>query len=418
MLTVTIYLLILLVFTNRYILGTVLKRLRGDQFDAALSSQQLEAWNPRVAIVIPMFNEGRGIYDTVVSLLGQDMPEDRLSIAVIDDCSTDDSYAWASRAAELAPGRVRVLRNPHNMGKRRGINRAVRLLDAEIIVSVDSDVVVESNAVRELVRRFVRPDIAAVGGRVQVLNRHDNWLTRMQAIKYYFGYEYLKNVERACSSVMCLSGCLTAYRRSVLLELEPVLEARNVMGVPIKYGEDRFLTRQIVKAGFRTVLTLDAVSYTIAPNRLAGYFSQQLRWRRSNIIDYLGGLSHVWRLNPLVSVHYYSMFALLLAYPALILESLATRGFWSGTAVHLGILAGFGVLYRFETRRLPEDARVGPLDFMAMAIVMPVTYILLTPLALFTLDTGSWETRGHQAPEPEPEATETPVSAAAGLSAS
>jgi len=32
-----------------------------------------------------------------------------------------------------------------------------------------------------------------------------------------------------------------------------------------------------------------------------------------------------------------------------------------------------------------------------MAFVMPVTYLLMTPLALFTLDSGSWETRGHQA---------------------
>jgi hypothetical protein len=38
---------------------------------------------------------------------------------------------------------------------------------------------------------------------------------------------------------------------------------------------------------------------------------------------------------------------------------------------------------------------------------MPITYALLTPLALFTLDSGSWETRGHEAeapivPVPEP----------------
>lgn len=30
-------------------------------------------------------------------------------------------------------------------------------------------------------------------------------------------------------------------------------------------------------------------------------------------------------------------------------------------------------------------------------LLMPVTYGLLTPLALFTLDSGSWETRGHDA---------------------
>jgi hypothetical protein len=38
---------------------------------------------------------------------------------------------------------------------------------------------------------------------------------------------------------------------------------------------------------------------------------------------------------------------------------------------------------------------------MPLSLLMPVTYALLTPLALFTLDSGSWETRGHEVPEPE-----------------
>ena len=45
----------------------------------------------------------------------------------------------------------------------------------------------------------------------------------------------------------------------------------------------------------------------MAPNTVAKYFSQQLRWRRSNVVDYLGGLSHVWRLHPLLAIHYISM---------------------------------------------------------------------------------------------------------------
>jgi hypothetical protein len=34
---------------------------------------------------------------------------------------------------------------------------------------------------------------------------------------------------------------------------------------------------------------------------------------------------------------------------------------------------------------------------------MPITYALLTPLPLFTLDSGSWETRGHDPGGPSPE---------------
>jgi cellulose synthase/poly-beta-1,6-N-acetylglucosamine synthase-like glycosyltransferase len=289
------------------------------------------------------------------------------------------------------------------MGKRRGINHAVRNVDAEIIVSVDSDVVVDPLAVRCLVRGFVRPEVAAVGGRVRVSNANQNWLTRMQAVKYYFGYEFLKNVERSFSSVMCLSGCLTAYRRHVLMELEPILENRNILGIAIKYGEDRFLTRQIVKAGYRTKMTMAAMCFTKAPTTLTGYFNQQLRWKRSNVVDFMCGLGHAWKLHPLLCLQYLSMFMLLLVYPFVIVTNVQRGNFIDLVAFHLIVIGGFSMVYYFapSVRALPPWLRVHPIAFLPMAVLMPVAYLLLTPLGLFTLDSSSWQTRGHQgAPVP------------------
>lgn len=391
MLFIPIYLLVVIVMTNRYFAGLFCRSLRRD-FDA-----RLEGYEPTVSVIVPMFNEGKGIYATVLSLLEQAYPAEKLSVVVVDDCSTDDSLAWARKAEAAQPARVRVIKNPRNMGKRKGIAHAVRQVSTELIVSVDSDVVVDRGAVRELVSRFTSPRIAAVGGRVNVSNPHENWLTRMQTIKYYFGYVYLKNLERAFRSVMCLSGCLTAYRRHVLLELEPVLEDRNILGVPIKYGEDRFLTRQIVKAGYQTVCTLDARCWTVAPNTVGKYFSQQLRWRRSNFVDYMLGIGHVWRLHPCVALHYYSLFALQVAYPIMIVESLVSGEFWPLATSHLFVLAFLGLLYYVDTRRLPPAERVHPLWFISLGIIMPVTYLVHNVLAFWTLDSGSWETRNHDA---------------------
>jgi len=386
-----VHLLLLVVLANRYLVGLLVKRM-----DALRGEELREDFEPTVTVVVPLYNEGRHICRTVESLLAQDYPPEKLELVVVDDCSTDDSFEWATRAARAQPGRVRAIRNPFNMGKRRGINNAVRHSRAEIIVSVDSDVVVERDAVRQLVRRFTSPEVAAVGGRVRVLNANANWLTRMQAIKYWFGYEYLKNIERWFGSVMCLSGCLTAYRRRVLVELEPVLEDRNILGVPIKYGEDRFLTRQIVKAGHKTTLTLAAVCRTLAPTTLAGYFNQQLRWRRSNIVDYLCGITHAWRLHPVVATHYLSLCAMLFVYPLVVFHSLVSGTFCATAAFHAAVLAAWGVVYAVSTRHDRPEERVHPLWFLAMTFVMPVTYVICTPLALFTLDSSSWETRAKK----------------------
>jgi cellulose synthase/poly-beta-1,6-N-acetylglucosamine synthase-like glycosyltransferase len=399
---IIVFALLLVVFV-----GPILARLLRRRCEADVADD----YQPTVTVVTPMFNEGEGIRRTIRSILAQNYPADKLSVIVVDDCSTDDSFQHATDETRESP-RATVLRNEVNQGKRCSINRAVRRSTSEIIVSVDSDVILDPDAVRNLVRRFTSPRIAAVGGRVDILNKQ-NWLTRMQAVEYYFGYQFLKGLERAFRAVMCLSGCLTAYRRSVLLELEPILERRQILGVAIKYGEDRFLTRQIIKAGYQTTVTLDAVCRTSAPSTLYGYLAQQLRWRRSNIVDYVGGMSHVWRLHSVVAVHYYSIFALLLAYPVLLLQSLVTGTFWTLMTLHLVWAAILGIIYRVQVRNLPRDQRVSAFDALPMGIVLPVSYAFMTILALLTLDSAKWETRGHAAPDLAPPESEEPVAAAA-----
>jgi cellulose synthase/poly-beta-1,6-N-acetylglucosamine synthase-like glycosyltransferase len=397
---VLVHSLAVLVFINRYIAGVVLRVVRGKTWDDV----RTDGYEPTVTAIIPMYNEGAAIKETLQSILDSDYPTAKLRVICVDDCSSDDSYEQARSVARTSGGRLRIVRNRVNLGKRRSINRAVRESDSEIVVSVDSDVVLDRDAVRQLIKRFTSDKIAAVGGWVDVRNKHENWLTRMQVVKYWYSYYFMKNLEWGFRRIMCLSGCLTAYRRSVLVELEPVLENRSVLGCTIKYGEDRFLTRQIVKAGWLTTMTLDARCRTFVPSTLLSYFSQQLRWRRSNIVDYAGGFSHVWRLNPVLAIHFFSLFALLIVYPIALVRALEAHRFFPSMQLHLEIVAVFGLYYRWRVRKLPKEERVGALWFLSLTLLMPITYALLTPLALFTLDSGSWETRGHEA-----EATVEPI---------
>jgi cellulose synthase/poly-beta-1,6-N-acetylglucosamine synthase-like glycosyltransferase len=386
---VMIHALAVVVFVNRYIGGLLLRVIRGERWD-----ETVDDFEPTVTVVIPLYNEAAAIAETLDSVLASDYPRDKLNVVCIDDCSTDDSYRHACDVAQRDP-RLTVLRNPANVGKRASINGVVRRSTAEIIVSIDSDVVVDQSAIRELVRWFTSERIAAVGGWVDVRNKHDNWLTRMQTMKYWYAYYVARNLERGFRRVMCLSGCLTAYRRSVLVELLPILEGRSILGVPIKYGEDRFLTRQIIKAGHLTVVTLAARCRTFVPTTLAGYFSQQLRWRRSNIVDYSCGCGHVWRLNPLLAIHYFSMATVLLVYPIGVFHALASHKLLYAVTGHVAILALFGLYYRWRVRSWPDADRVSALAYIPQSIVMPVTNALMTTLALFTLDSSRWETRAQ-----------------------
>jgi cellulose synthase/poly-beta-1,6-N-acetylglucosamine synthase-like glycosyltransferase len=146
-------------------------------------------------------------------------------------------------------------------------------------------------------------------------------------------------------------------------------------------------------------MTMDAMCFTKAPTDLRAYFNQQLRWKRSNVVDFLVGIGHAWKLHPLLCIQYLSMFMLLLVYPFVIAAHVLEGEFFELAMFHLAVIAAFSLIYWFapSTRRLPPWLRVHPVAFLPMAVLMPVAYLLLTPLGIFTLDTSSWETRGHVA---------------------
>jgi N-acetylglucosaminyltransferase len=382
--------LVLIVFTNRYVLGSLLRL--GDKRNEDGFGIDPPIW-PTVAIVVPVYNEGSHVLKTAASFEALDYPRDRLRVVFIDDVSTDDTYEHLLAIADKYPW-MRVIQNERNMGKRLGIKNAVLQTHSDLIMSVDSDVIVDKNALRILVRHLYTTKADAAGGCVYVSNANDNWLTRMQAVKYWIGYQFLKNLENYFSHLMCLSGCLTVYRRAALLAVDGDVEKRTFMGDEVKYGEDRFLTRKLVERGYRTRLCFEAKCYTKAPANFPGYLSQQLRWRRSNIVDFITAIPFLTKFHPLVLVHYCSMALLLLFYPMTLASQVVRLGFVVPMIEHALLVSVFALAYELNKHKLPEMARTSGVWFLSMAFVFPVMYITMTPLALATLGTTSWETRG------------------------
>ncbi len=381
--------LVLIVFTNRYVLGSLLRI--SDKRTVAGYGVDPPVW-PTVAIVVPVYNEGSHVLQTAASFEQLDYPRDRLQAVFIDDVSTDDTYAHLLTVTQKYPW-MKVIQNERNVGKRIGIKNAVLKTHTDLILSVDSDVIVDKDALRILVRHLYASGSDAAGGCVYVSNADVNWLTRMQAVKYWVGYQFLKNVENAFSHIMCLSGCLTIYRRAALLAVDGDVEKRTFLGDEVKYGEDRFLTRKLVERGYKTRLCFEAKCYTKAPADFAGYVSQQLRWRRSNIVDFVTALPFLGRFHPFVVVHYVSMALLLLFYPLTLASQVVRLGFVIPMIEHALLVSTFALIYELNKNKLPEMARTSGLWFMSMAFVFPVMYLTLTPLALATLGTSSWETR-------------------------
>jgi cellulose synthase/poly-beta-1,6-N-acetylglucosamine synthase-like glycosyltransferase len=109
---------------------------------------------PSLAIVVPARNEASGIRACIERLRSQDYPD--AHIIAIDDRSTDDTRSILT--AEASPGVtiVPVDELPEGwLGKNHALHVGTRGLDAQWLLLVDSDVVLEPHAARTMVAACV-----------------------------------------------------------------------------------------------------------------------------------------------------------------------------------------------------------------------------------------------------------------------
>ena len=96
-----------------------------------------DAPRPLWSVMIPTYNSGAYLFETLASILTQDPGPDLMQIEVVDDCSTTDDPGAA--IAAIAKGRVRLYRQPRNVGHvenfatclRRSRGRLIHLLHGD-----------------------------------------------------------------------------------------------------------------------------------------------------------------------------------------------------------------------------------------------------------------------------------------------
>ena len=395
-----IMVLCLLVSVVKYVMGIILKV----SFPSA-KIQKDYTYQPTVSVLMPCFNEGKTVYETIESISKSNYPKEKFEVIAQDDCSVDDSYEWMLKAQrDFTNIRIRTGRNAANSGKARTVCNAMEHSTAEIIISIDSDCIFHEDAIAELTACFTEAHIGSVGGRVGVRNPNDGVITAIQAVIYYSAFQLYKIPENWTRSVCCISGCLFAIRRELLLEIEPAIRARHWFGIPVNQGEDRFLTHQTLLRGYGTYINNDALCWTTVPSTLSVLFKQQLRWRRSIVRDFFYTLKtlpqHVWKLHPnavwtLILTPLGALIGFLVVITALTSDPLA----WSGP-VPLVAALGIGAVLTWVIKKYSaREAVAHPLAFGAYVAWSMVSSLLLTPLALFTMDSADWGTRTKEANE-------------------
>jgi cellulose synthase/poly-beta-1,6-N-acetylglucosamine synthase-like glycosyltransferase/peptidoglycan/xylan/chitin deacetylase (PgdA/CDA1 family)/spore germination protein YaaH len=235
-------------------------------------------FNPRVAVLVPAYNEEKVIVRTIRSVLNSDYSN--LHVIVIDDGSSDRTteVATAAYAAEIASGRVQVLTKA-NGGKAAALNYALDRLTEDIYVGIDADTVIASDAISKLIPHFEDPLIGAVAGNAKVGNRVNLW-TRWQALEYITSQNFERRALDLFNVVTVVPGAIGAWRTA------PV---RAAGGYPINtVAEDADLTMSLLEHKFKVVYEDRSLAFTEAPIDMKGLMRQRFRWS-------FGILQAIWK---------------------------------------------------------------------------------------------------------------------------
>ncbi len=244
---------------------------------------------PTIGVIVAARNEASVLPATLAALFAQTRPPDAVVIA--DDGSDDGTAALLTREYGLpvpnlgqmsaASGRysaLRWLRLPHG-GKARALNAAMTSMTTELVLTVDSDTILEQDAIAAMGRAFASdPALTAATG---VLLPVCGPTVGGRFFQWFQSYEYMRNFLSRYAwarqdGLLLISGAFAAYRRQAILDVggfdpDCLVEDYELTHRLRDYAEAHGLI-------WGTGVIGGARARTDAPATIAAFLRQRRRW--------------------------------------------------------------------------------------------------------------------------------------------
>lgn len=236
---------------------------------------------PRVAIIVPAWNEEFVLDHTVSLLLKIDYPLSALRIYVVDDGSTDNTEELLGALHEKNPDNVfHIRKEGGGKGKAAAVNfgLAVVLSDdwAEAILLIDADISFKKDALRRMARHLADPQIGAVMAYIKEGTRNDNYITRSISYEYIVSQSIARRAQNVLGVVACLAGGAQLHTRANIELIGGRIDTSTL-------AEDTYTTFETQKRGKTVVFEGNAFVYAEEPKTIVEVWKQRFRWARGNI---------------------------------------------------------------------------------------------------------------------------------------
>ena len=233
---------------------------------------------PDMTLMICAYNEEDIIAEKMANIRQIDYPQEKLCVMWVTDGSTDNSNQLLSQYPE-----VTLVYSPERRGKAAAMQHGLSLNKAPFVVFTDANTMLNTNAIREIARQFLKPNVSCVSGEKRVVSREAGQVAA-EGEGLYWRYEStLKRWDSDLYSAMGAAGELFAVRMS---HYHPA-PANALL-------DDFMMSMLIVKDGHRIAYTSEAYATEYGS---ADMNEESKRKRRIAA----GGLQSVWWLRSLMN---------------------------------------------------------------------------------------------------------------------
>ncbi|MDW2886474.1 glycosyltransferase family 2 protein [Exiguobacterium artemiae] len=231
---------------------------------------------PTVAVLIPAYNEGIVIRQTLEAMMAIEYPGD-LDVFLLDDQSQDDTRSIALEFTTMF-SRMHYVKVPKGdpIGKSRVLNYGLSITDSEYFLIFDADNQPKPDTVTRLVEQaHSTKNACGAVGVVKTINATTNMLTRMIAIEFQVFQLIMQSGRWKAFKTGSLAGTNMLLRRDVI---------ENIGGYdPYALAEDAELTMRITALGYTLPVVYEAETWEQEPETMKVYMKQRTRWMLGNI---------------------------------------------------------------------------------------------------------------------------------------
>ncbi|SFP13532.1 poly-beta-1,6-N-acetyl-D-glucosamine synthase [Ralstonia sp. NFACC01] len=227
---------------------------------------------PKVSIIVPCYNEEANVREVISHLARMRYPN--YDIIAVNDGSSDRTGERLNELAAEYPQLV-VIHQSSNQGKAIGLTTAAQVTDAEYLMCIDGDSILDVDAIAWMIRHLMEnPTMGAVTGNPRIRTR-STLLGRMQVGEFSSIVGLIKRTQQIYGRLLTVSGVVVMFRKRAI---EDVGYWSNDM-----LTEDIDISWKLQVGGWLIRYEPRALSWILMPETFRGLYKQRLRWAKGGI---------------------------------------------------------------------------------------------------------------------------------------